>query len=408
MTSLHISNCRIHNSDATSVSIENGVITALDSEAPASTDTIDAKGALLLPGLIDLYSKANHISSEAKAAAHGGISMMCTSPDSKPMAEAPADIKSILSASEKAGAAQVLPLGTLTSELKGEQLANMHGLIEAGCVALSNGRAPIKNSLVMRRLMEYAATHNITVFLTPQDQALAANGLMHEGPTATRLGLAGIPETAETIALSQQILLAELTGCKVHVSHISCARSVDMIRDAKQREINISADAAIANLLYTDQAVNGYNSCYFVEPPLRSEQDRQALLAGVKEGLLAISSNHKAHEQADKKATFADAETGMSILDTFLPMLMLLQDEGITVTELLNAVTALPAQILNLETGIAIGKPANLVLFNSEDNQSCSEPDFLSCGSNSPVLNQSIRGKVLLTVSNGTIAYQQD
>jgi len=406
MTSLHISNCRILNSDATSVTIENGVISALGADAPTNAEVIDGKGALLLPGLIDLYSKANNIATEAQAAAHGGISIMCTSPDSKPMAEAPADIKSILSASDKTGAAKVLPLGTLTSELKGEQLANMHGLIEAGCIALSNARQPIKNTLVMRRLMEYAATHNITVFLTPQDQALAANGLMHEGPTATRLGLAGIPETAETIALAQQILLAELTGCKVHISHISCARAVDMIRDAKQRGIQISADVAIANLLYTDQAVNGYNSCFYVEPPLRAEQDRQALLAGVKEGLLAVSSNHKAHEQADKKATFADAETGMSILDTFLPMLMSLQAEDLTVAELANAASAVPAAILGLESAIETGKAANLVLFNEEEKQTCSEQDFLSSGSNSPILNQPLQGQVLLTLTKGEIAYQ--
>lgn len=407
MTSLHISNCTIQGQPANSITISNGRISDIGGTAPQGVENYDAQGALLLPGLVDLYCLASDIGQAAKAAAQGGITTLCTSPDSKPLAETSADIKSIQAAAVKAAAANVLPLGILTSELKGEQLANMHGLVEAGCIALSNARRPVKNALVMRRLMEYAATHDITIFLTPQDQALAANGLMHEGPQATRLGLAGIPQAAETIALAQQIILAELTGAKVHISQISCAQSVEMISAAQQKGIRISADVAIANLLYTDQAINGYNTSYYVQPPLRSEADRQGLLQGVAQGILAISSNHAGRQLADKKATFADAEQGMSTLDTFLPMLMSLQQQGLTKEQLIAASQQLPAQILGLDSAIRVGAAADLVLFDPEAEMRWQQQDYLASASNSPVIEQTLNGQVVLTLCGGQPAYQR-
>ena len=181
----------------------------------------------------------------------------------------------------------------------------MFSLHEAGCVALSNARAPFKDSYVLRRVMEYAATYDIPVFLNPDDTAPSAAGCMHEGPVATRMGLTGIPRTAETIALAQMLLLIEQTGVRAHISQISRGRSLDMLRQARAGGLNITADTPLANLVYTDEAVAGYNSQFNVRPPLRAEADRQALLAAVNAGELAISSNHRPHEVAAKKSTFS-------------------------------------------------------------------------------------------------------
>ena len=349
------------------VVIEGGLITSITAagKSPASDTHFDAQNALLIPGIIDLSAHVDNIKTETSAAAKGGISLLCTQPNSKTIVNSPADVNSIQQASIDAKNSQLLPLGALTQNLKGDQLANMYSLKQAGCIALSNARAPIKNALVLRRIMEYAATHDILIMLTAEDYDLSANGKMHEGATANRLGLTGIAEVAETASLAQQLLLIELTGCRVHFSQISCARSVDMIRNAQAQGLAISADVAIANLMFTDLDVDGFDSTFYVQPPLRSEQDRQALLAGVNDGTLAICSNHQARDIAAKKAPFAAAEAGMSILDSWLSMMLALVHKGeLELKAMINASSILPAKILGLNPGIQVGQEANFVVVN--------------------------------------------
>ena len=367
---------------------------------------IDAQGRLLIPGLIDLSAHIKDIAADTHAAAAGGITTVCTLPDSKPVVDTPADVKLILQAAQRAGHCRVLPLGALTQGLGGDQLANMYSLKEAGCIALSNARHAIKNSLVLRRIMEYASSQNVLIMLSAEDRDLAAGGLMHEGPTATRLGLAGIPETAETIALAQQLLLAEQTGCRVHFSQLSCGRSVAMLRDAKRRGLKVSADVSIAHLLYTDEQVSGYNSCFHVHPPLRNESDRQALLQGVNAGELAICSHHRAQELVAKKATFADAEPGMSLLDSWLGMMLSLVDNGeLELNAMVNAASLLPASILGIAAGLALGEQANLTLVDVKTRRLYDEAGLVSRGKNSPIIGQSLAGEVLLTFSEGRQVY---
>ena len=229
---------------------------------------------------------------------------------------------------------------------------------------------------------------------------------MAEGPTATRLGLGGIPEAAETIALAQQIILAELTGCNIHISHISCARSVDMIRNAQQQGLSISADVAVANLWFTDHDVNGYNSQFYVQPPLRTENDRQALLNAVNEGILAISSNHNPVELADKKATFADAESGMGLLDCYLPMLTTLVERGeITLEGLVSGSSILPSKIMQYESSLQEGERANFVLIDQQANRKLTTAELISAGENNPMLGTALTGEVKLTLSNGRVSF---
>jgi dihydroorotase len=386
------------------VVIEGGLITSITAagKSPASDTHFDAQNALLIPGIIDLSAHVDNIKTETSAAAKGGISLLCTQPNSKTIVNSPADVNSIQQASIDAKNSQLLPLGALTQNLKGDQLANMYSLKQAGCIALSNARAPIKNALVLRRIMEYAATHDILIMLTAEDYDLSANGKMHEGATANRLGLTGIAEVAETASLAQQLLLIELTGCRVHFSQISCARSVDMIRNARAQGLAISADVAIANLMFTDLDVDGFDSTFYVQPPLRSEQDRQALLAGVNDGTLAICSNHQARDIAAKKAPFAAAEAGMSILDSWLSMMLALVHKGeLELKAMINASSILPAKILGLNPGIQVGQEANFVVVNHANEVCYSEQDLASMGKNSPVLGAVLMGQVSLTFSAG-------
>jgi dihydroorotase len=384
--------------------IEDGLITAITAggQAPESGNSFAAKQALLLPGLIDLSAHINNVTSETLAAAKGGISLLCTQPNSKPIVDTPADVSLIQQASIKAGHSQLLPMGALTQGLEGDQLANMYSLKQAGCIALSNARAPIKNALVLRRIMEYATTHDMLIMLTAEDFDLSANGKMHEGPTANRLGLTGIAEIAETTSLAQQLLLVELTGCRVHFSQLSCGRSVDMIRQAQAQGLPVSADVAIANLMFTDLDVNGFDSTFNVQPPLRSELDRQALLKGVNDGTMAICSNHQARDIAAKKAPFAAAEAGMSILDTWLSMMLTLVQKGeLELDAMINASAILPAKILGLSQGIQIGQLANVVVVNQLTEVCYSAESIASSGKNNPVLGEVLNGEVILTMSAG-------
>jgi len=391
------------------VVIVDGMITAITeaSQTADSANVFNANQALLLPGLIDLSAHVNNVASETLAAAKGGVSLLCTQPNSKPIVDTPADVSLLQQASVKANNSQLLPMGALTQGLEGDQLANMYSLKQAGCIALSNARAPIKNALVLRRIMEYATTHDMLIMLTAEDVDLSANGIMHEGPTANRLGLTGIAEIAETTSLAQQLLLVELTGCRVHFSQLSCGRSVDMIRQAQAQGLPVTADVAIANLMFTDLDVNGFDSTFNVQPPLRSEQDRQALLEGVNDGTLAICSNHKAQDIAAKKAPFAAAEAGMSILDTWLSMMLTLVNKGeLELEAMVNASSIMPANILGLKEGLQLKQLANLVVVN-QNAEVCYRADSLvSTGKNSPVLGEPLVGEVQLTFSAGREVYR--
>ena len=386
------------------VVIEYGTITAMTSagESNSPNPAFNAEQSLLIPGLIDLSAHINNIATETLAAAKGGVSYLCAQPNSKPLIDTPANVSLLQQASAKANKSRLLPIGALTQDLAGDQLANMHSLKQAGCIALSNARAPIKNALVLRRIMEYATTHDMLIMLTAEDCALSANGKMHEGSTANRLGLTGIAEVAETTALAQQLLLIELTGCRTHFSQLSCGRSVSMIRDAQAQGLPVSADVAIANLMFTDEDVNGFDSTFYVQPPLRSEQDRLALLAGVNDGTLAICSNHQAQDIAAKKAPFAAAEPGMSILDTWLSMMLTLVHKGeLELEAMINASSILPAKILGLKEGIQLKQLANLVIVKQDAEVRYSAESIASVGKNNPVLGEALMGEVKLTFSAG-------
>lgn len=421
MRYLHIQNARLidpqQNLDQVcDVYVSEGRIRALGHK-PASGEierSIDASGQWLVPGFVDLgahlaepgFAHKGSIASETKAACSSGFTHVCALPDTKPVADSAAVIQLVQEKATKAGFTRVLPLGALTQGLGGEQLANMYSLTEAGCPALSNANNPIKDSYVLRRVMEYAATYNILLFLTPNDISLSSGGCMHEGTAATRMGLSGIPSTAETIALAQMLLLVEQTGVRAHFSQISCARSLSMLREAREHGLNVTADTPLANLVYTDTAVTGYNSLFNVRPPLRSERDRQALLAAVNKGELAISSNHRPHEVAAKKAPFADAEPGMSMFDGFLPLALgLVEREELSLNALISAVSQQPAGVLGLTQTLQEGAWFNAVLIDPTFERTFRRSQLLSKGRNSPVAGQTLKGAASAVFVEGRLVF---
>ncbi|WP_432471677.1 dihydroorotase [Amphritea sp. HPY] len=380
--------------------------------------TIDASGKIVSPGFIDLcahlrepgYTRKGNITTETAAAAAGGVTTICTPPTTKPIADNTAVVDLIQDRAAEAGNARVLPIGALTQGLAGEQLSPMFALHKAGCVAFTNTRNPIRSSLILTRCMEYAATHDLLVLFQAQDAELADGGAMHEDTTCTRLGLNGIPETAETVEVARCLLLIEQTGVKAHFGQLSCERSIKMVMDARKRGLNVTADVAIQNLLLTDENVSGFNPNFHLIPPLRSQLDRaglrQALLS---DGFQAICSDHQPHELAAKQAPFAATEPGMTGLETLLSLsLMLVQQELISLPEMIDKLTAGPARVLGLELGtLSTGSNADVCIFDPEEQWTLNEENSHSAGINTPFLNYPLRGVVHNTLLNGQVVYQR-
>lgn len=334
----------------------NGLITAT-----SEGERFDASGMLVIPGVVDLCARLREpgnthkatIRSEARAAAACGITTLCMPPDTSPVVDSPAVMDLIKLRATAAEGANLVMLGALTQGLNGEHLGQMAALKAAGCVGVSNAGKPIPNGLVLRRAMEYASSLGITVFLNSEDPQLSQNGCMHEGAVSTELGLPGIPTSAEVVGLARDLALVEQTGARAHFGRLSTARAVEMIREAKQRGLPVTADVAAHQLVLTENDVRGFKRQTHVRPPLRSETDRLALVAGVADGTIdAICSDHQPHEPDAKLAPFPATEAGISALDTLIPIVMaLVNDQLLPLNTAVAAITVNPASILGLEAG---------------------------------------------------------
>lgn len=402
----------------TDLFLQAGKVTAIG-QAPAGFEAetrIDAQGLVAAPGLVDLnaalrepgYSRKGNVDSETRAAAAGGVTSLCCPPLTRPVLDTPAVAELILDRAREAGHAKVFPIGALTRNLAGEQLAELVALRDTGCVAFGNGLAPMSSSRTLRRAMEYAATFDLTLVLQPQDADLAEGGLAHEGATAGFLGLAGIPESAETVALARDLLLVEQSGVRAHFSQITSARGAEMIAEAQARGLPVTADVAMYQLLLTDDALTGFSSLYHVQPPLRSQADREGLRQAVKSGVIgAIASHHQPHEADAKLAPFAATEPGISSVELLLPLAMSLVEDGLLdLPTLLARLTAGPARALRLPAGrVAVGAPADLVLFDPKDRTQAGEA-WHSRGRNCPFIGDSLPGRVRYTFMDGHLTFQ--
>lgn len=402
----------------TDLFLERGKVAAIG-KAPAGFEadkTLDAKGLVAAPGLVDLsvalrepgYSRKGNIASETLAAVSGGVTSLCCPPLTRPVLDTPAVAEMILDRAQEAGHAKVFPIGALTKGLAGEQLSELAALRDVGCVAFGNGLASFASNRVQRRALEYAATFDLTVVFHSQDASLAEGGLAHEGPTASFLGLTGIPESAETVALARDLLLVEQSGVRAHFSQITSARGAEMIAQAQARGLPVTADVAMYQLILTDEALIDFSSLYHVQPPLRTRADRDGLREAVKSGVInAISSHHQPHEADAKLAPFGATEPGMSGVELLLPLAMtLVQDGLLDLPTLLARLTVGPARALRLPAGrLAVGAPADVVLFDPQASTLAGET-WKSKGDNCPFIGHCLPGKVRYTLVDGRIIFE--
>jgi dihydroorotase len=307
------------------------------------------------------------------------------------------------------GQTNVLPIGALTQGLEGEHLASMQALQGAGCVVMGNARRPVTSTLVQRRALEYAATLGLTVFINAEDPWLGADGCVHEGPVSTRLGLAGIPECAEVIAVGRDLMLIEQTGVRAHFGQLSSARAVEMIAEAQAKGLQVSVDVSAHQLYLTEMDVSDYNSLCHVRPPFRSQRDRDGLRRAVSTGIIsAICSDHQPHDRDAKLAPFAATEPGISALETLLPLTLRLVDEGVLKLERAIAkLTYQPADILGIDAGrLTVGSPADVCIFDPGAHWSVSEETLVSAGKDTPFLGWELNGRVTRTLLAGRTVFE--
>ena len=400
------------------VYIADGNIIAIDHEPVGfeADRSIDATGLIISPGLVDLSARLREpgldfkadIYSEVTAAASAGITTLCCPPDTDPVLDEPAVVELIHRKAANAAHTHVVTLGALTRGLEGHLLSEMATLKAAGCVGVSNSRRPVANTLILRRAYSYAASCGITLFIEPDEHWLSTGGCAHDGKVATRLGLQGIPVSAETVAISRALELILETGARAHFGRLSSAHGVELIRRAKERGMAITADVSAHQLFLSEMDINSFNSMCHVLPPLRSQRDMKALREAVKDGVIdAICSDHQPHEPDAKQAPFASTEPGISSLETLLALTLRLVHEQVVPTyTALSLLSTQPAAILGIEAGVlAANRPADICIYDPEQDWQLDTSTMLSRGKNTPFAGWNFQGKVRHTIIDGRLVY---
>ena len=399
--------------------IADGLIVSIGSvpESFSPDKIIDAKNQIVCPGLVDMRVRLREpgfeykatIASETQAAAASGITTLCCPPDTLPVIDTPAVLELIRHRANEAGFAKIVAIGALTKNLAAEKISEMYALKKAGCVGVGNALKSVTNGLMMRRAMEYALSQDLTVFLHAEDSYLRGEGCAHEGPVSIRLGLAGIPEVAETIAVSRELALIELTGVKAHFSGLSTSTSVRMISRAQFEGLPVTADVAVNHLYLTDTDIGEFDTSLNVRPPFRTQRDRDGLRAALTERTIsAICSDHQPHETDAKLGTFGDAEPGISGLETLLPLVLrLVDDKLMSLSEAIECVTINPAEILGINAGtLSVGECADVCIFSLDNDWRLTAESMWSEGKNTPYLGWEFSAKVSHTLLDGRIVYQ--
>lgn len=398
--------------------IEDGRVAAMATGLERSeAEVIDVSGCHILPGLIDLHCHLREPGDEAKetvltgtrAAVRGGFTAIVAMGNTRPPADSRPVVEFIKRQAE-AGSVPVYPVGCATKGRKGEELAEIGDLFEGGAVALSDDGSPIMNSEVMRRVLEYSRMFDLVVISHCEDQHLSAGGLMNEGFNSTLLGLRGMPAAAEDVQVARDLILAELTGARLHIAHVSTAGAVRLIRDAKQRGVRVTAEVTPHHLCLTDDAVSSYDTSTKVNPPLRSRQDVAALFEGLQDGTIdAIATDHAPHAQEDKEVEFSLAPFGISGLETAVPLVWehLVETGVLTPVQVAQKMALNPARIIGLpERLIRIGAEASLTVIDSRQPRRVQAEKFASLGRNTPFDGWELRGWPVLTMVRGRIGFR--
>lgn len=389
-----------------------GISTEFPDGIPSDMEVVDCHGLCLAPGLVDIRVQLREPGEEHKetlrtggeAAVAGGITSMVCLPNTDPIIDDVASVEFVARRARKNGLTKVYPYAAATKRLDGKELTEMGMLQEAGAVAFTDGTQAIANAQLMRRALSYAATFDALIVQHPEEPSLAAGGCMSAGEMATRLGLSGIPACAEAILLERDIRLVELTGGRYHAAHISTAEGVDVIRRAKARGLRITCDTAPPYFALNELAVGEYRTFAKLSPPLRSEKDRQAVVAGLVDGTIdAIASDHAPQDADSKRVPFGQAAFGGVGLETlFAISLELYHNKRLSLLEVLRRLTCGPADLLRLPAGrLAKGVPADLFLFDPDRAWIVAADSFRSKSKNSPFDGRPVQGRVMRTVVDG-------
>ena len=398
--------------------IAAGKVAAVGKAPPgfSANRVIDAAGLVVCPGFIDLAARLREpgyeykatLESEMLAAAAGGVTSLACPPDTEPALDEPGLVEMLKHRAKTLNLAHVYPIGALTVGLAGERLTEMAELRDAGCVGFSHADVPLQDNQVLWRALQYAATFGFRVWLRPQDGYLAKDGVAHDGEVATRLGLAGIPAFAETIAIATIIEVMRATGARVHLCRLSTREGVAMVRAAKNEGLPVSCDVSIHHAHLSEMDLGYFDAHCHLRPPLRSARDRDALRQGLKDGTIdALCSDHAPVDEDSKLLPFAESEAGATGLELLLPLTLKWAVEmKVPLASALARVTREPARILGLDAGhLAEGHTADVCVFDAERYTRISATTLKSQGKNTPFLGIELPGKVRYTLLQGQIVY---
>ncbi|MCC7327748.1 MAG: dihydroorotase [Burkholderiales bacterium] len=378
---------------------------------------IDASGLVVAPGLIDISARLREpgleykatLESEMAAAIAGGVTSLACPPDTDPPLDEPGLVEMLKHRARSLNQAHVHPIGALTVQLQGKALTEMGELVEAGCVAFSHADVPLVDTQLMWRAMQYASTFGYALWLRPSDPHLGRGGVAHDGEVATRLGLAGIPALAETVALSTILSLARDTGVRIHLCRLSCAQSVELVRAAKRDGVAVSADVAVHHLHLSDVDIGWFDSDAHLVPPLRTTRDRDALRAGIADGTIdLICSDHAPVDEDSKQVPFAEAEPGATGLELLLPLtLKWASEDQIALPVALAKITSEPARLVGAGAGdLGVGCIADVCVFDPQAWWRVERSALRSQGKNTPFLGLEVQGRVRYTLVAGQVVHE--
>ncbi len=382
--------------------------------APEADKEIDASGCIVIPGLVDMhthlrepgYEYKETINTGTMAAVKGGYTTVCCMPNTNPINDSVAVTQFILDKVAKEGACTVYPIGAITTGQQSEELTELQALLKAGCIAFTDDGRPVTNSLIMRRALEYSKIFDVPIISHCEDLKLSEDGVMNEGFVSTIVGLRGIPKAAEETMVARDLSLCELTGGRLHIAHVSTEGSVKLIRDAKSRGINATAETCPHYFSITDEAIISYDTNLKVNPPIRTERDVAAVNEGLKDGTLdVIATDHAPHHKDDKNVEFDAAAFGISGLETAFALSLRLVDQGILdLNQLVAKMSLTPSRIMGINKGtLSDNADADIAIINTETQYKVDSEDFLSKGKNSPFHKWTLKGKIEKTVAMGKV-----
>jgi dihydroorotase len=401
--------------DKVDIGVDSGVI--VPPGKVKNPVTIDLSGLTAAPGFIDIHVHLRQPGKTASetfrtggmAAAAGGFTTIVSMPNSSPAADTPGAIEHILAHTRREGVVKVLPCGAMTKNLEGKEMTGIGALKKAGVAAVSDDGKCVQNHEFMRHIVEYSKSFGLPVLDHCEDELLASGGVMHEGYWSVVLGMKGFSSAAEEMMVARDIILSRMTDWKIHIQHISCKESVELVRTARKRGIKISAEATPHHISLTDECIKMFDTNYKMNPPLRSEEDRMAVIEGLRDGsVTVIASDHAPHTQTDKLVEFDYAPFGIIGLETSVSVCLTeLYHKGfLTLPELVSKYTKGPAEVLGLDIGtLKEGSPADITVFDPDADGRIDAESFYSKSRNTPFHGKSIRGKVRATIVDGKLVY---